>query len=276
VRRGIAVARDYTTRRSVLGKPLSQHPLHLSTITEMEIQFRGALQFMVDVLILLGKVECKVATQEEDLMLRLLTPLLKLYTAKQSIAVTSECLESLGGTGYMEDSDMPRLLRDTQVGSIWEGTTNVLSLDVWRPIKSNGALEAYVARIRGKTAQINNPKLKTSVDTILNSLDSIVTSATKYATQPDILETFARCFAYDLSRTYIAALLVEHAHWSGKATDIEIARRWTHEQVLIHLGDGDSDYVTLTRNIALDIDPQTNKSRGTGNTTPDGKIRSRY
>ena len=51
----------------------------------------------------------------------------------------SEGVESFGGAGYLEDTDIPRLLRDAQVGSIWEGTTNVLALDVYRAIgKSQG------------------------------------------------------------------------------------------------------------------------------------------
>jgi len=254
MRRGIAVARDYCHRRYVLGRPLSEHPLHLATLTDMEINFRGGLQFLIDVLILMGKVECKVATHEEDVMLRLLTPLLKLFTAKQSIAITSECIESLGGTGYMEDSDMPRMLRDAQVGSIWEGTTNVLSLDVWRPIKSNGALEVFMSYTKGKLAQINNKQLNCAVNTILKSLDVISSSAKSFSQELDILETFARQFAFRLSQTYIAALLLEQAEWSGKESDIEIARRWTNEQVsLAKIGEIGSTYISLNKSIALDI-----------------------
>ena len=53
--------------------------------------------------------------------------------------MVSEGLESFGGAGYLEDTDLPRILRDVQVNSIWEGTTNVLSLDVCRAIaKSRG------------------------------------------------------------------------------------------------------------------------------------------
>lgn len=56
----------------------------------------------------------------------------------------SEGLESFGGAGYLEDTDIPRLLRDAQVGSIWEGTTNVLALDVYRAIgKSQGQVNFY-------------------------------------------------------------------------------------------------------------------------------------
>lgn len=69
---------------------------------------------------------------EEQLLLRLLVPLGKLYTAKQAVAQVSEGLECFGGQGYMEDTNIGRILRDTQVLPIWEGTTNILSLDVLR------------------------------------------------------------------------------------------------------------------------------------------------
>ncbi|GFS23539.1 acyl-CoA dehydrogenase family member 11 [Elysia marginata] len=55
----------------------------------------------------------------------------------QSVTVVSEGLECFGGQGYIEDTDLPRLLRDTQVTPIWEGTTNILSLDVLRAIRKS-------------------------------------------------------------------------------------------------------------------------------------------
>jgi len=71
--------------------------------------------------------------------LRLLTPITKLYTAKQSMQVSSEGQESFGGQGYIEDTGIPGLMRDAQVLPIWEGTTNVLSLAVLRSVfKSQG------------------------------------------------------------------------------------------------------------------------------------------
>jgi len=110
MRRGIAIARDFASRRSAFGGKLSENPLHLQTLADMETEFRGALQLWGYVLLLLGKNECGKSTKEEEVLLRLLTPLAKLYIAKQSISVTSEAIESLGGTGYMEDSDLPDYL----------------------------------------------------------------------------------------------------------------------------------------------------------------------
>lgn len=57
------------------------------------------------------------------------------------LSVATEGLESFGGVGYLEDSGLPKILRDGQVLSIWEGTTNVLALDVLRAIaKTNGGV----------------------------------------------------------------------------------------------------------------------------------------
>lgn len=70
-------------------------------------------------------------------LLRLITPLLKLFTAKYSFRTVSEGIEALGALGYMEDSYIPYMLRDSQVLSIWEGTTNVLVLDFLKIFKSN-------------------------------------------------------------------------------------------------------------------------------------------
>ena len=62
-----------------------------------------------------------------------------MYTAKKNISFSSEVLEAFGGVGYIEDSGIPKFLRDGQVLSIWEGTTNVLALDFLRAIKKEGA-----------------------------------------------------------------------------------------------------------------------------------------
>ncbi|TME52950.1 MAG: acyl-CoA dehydrogenase, partial [Chloroflexi bacterium] len=73
--------------------------------------------------------------------------LAKLYTAKQAVAVASEALECFGGQGYMEDTGLPRLLRDAQVLPIWEGTTSVLALDALRVLRKTEALDAVAAEL---------------------------------------------------------------------------------------------------------------------------------
>ncbi len=66
-----------------------------------------------------------------------MTPVLKLFTAKESVSLISEGLEAFGGLGYMENTRIPVILRDAQVLPIWEGTTNILSLDFVNDIFKN-------------------------------------------------------------------------------------------------------------------------------------------
>eukprot|EP01087_Luapelamoeba_hula_P006791 TRINITY_DN1688_c0_g1_i2.p1 TRINITY_DN1688_c0_g1~~TRINITY_DN1688_c0_g1_i2.p1 ORF type:complete len:477 (-),score=85.41 TRINITY_DN1688_c0_g1_i2:77-1507(-) len=133
MRKGIAVARDYAHRRKAFGKLIRDHPLHRHTLADLEVLYRGTAQLTFFLALLQGRAECKKSSKEEDEILRLLTPLGKLYISKRSVEAILECMECLGGAGYMEDAtDLPVTLRGQIVNNIWEGTTNILSLDLLR------------------------------------------------------------------------------------------------------------------------------------------------
>jgi acyl-CoA dehydrogenase len=138
MRRGIALARDYAGRRRAFGAPLAELPLHADTLAGLQAEYEAAFHLTFRVAELLGREEAGELTEREALLLRVLTPVAKLTTAKQVVAVTSECLECFGGAGYVEDTGLPVLLRDAQVLPIWEGTTNVLSLDTLRALRGEG------------------------------------------------------------------------------------------------------------------------------------------
>src|SRR5216117_1553757 len=160
MRRAIALATDYARRRRAFGKLLIEHPLHVETLADMQLELHAAFLLAFRVVELLGKEECGEANESELQLLRLLIPVAKLYTAKQAIAVTSEALEAFGGAGYVEDTGIPRLLRDAQVLSIWEGTTNVLSLDALRAMERTGALAAWTADMRCRVSGVQNAALR--------------------------------------------------------------------------------------------------------------------
>ena len=121
---------------------------------------------------LLGLQDSGAAGDSDLLLLRLLTPIGKLYTAKQAVSVVSEGLESFGGQGYIEDTGIPGLLRDAQVLPVWEGTTNVLSLDVIRALtKTRG--EAWTALVADVTDRLlppaaAHPALKPLTDKVMS------------------------------------------------------------------------------------------------------------
>src|SRR5437588_9398764 len=128
----------------------------------MQLELRAAFHLAFRVVELLGREECGEARDSDLQLLRLLIPVAKLYTAKQAIAIASETVEAFGGAGYVEDTGIPRLLRDAQVISIWEGTTNVLSLDTLRAIEREAAFEPFMADMRRRLQAIQAPALHAS------------------------------------------------------------------------------------------------------------------
>ncbi len=129
MRRGLALARSYAARREAFGAPLERQPLHADTLAALEAETWGAFLMTFLLVELHGRLEAGEIDDGDRALLRLVTPLTKLVTGKQAVTVVSEVIESFGGAGYVEDTGLPQLLRDTQVLPIWEGTTNVLSLD---------------------------------------------------------------------------------------------------------------------------------------------------
>src|SRR5437588_8015589 len=147
MRRGLMLARGYASRRRAFGKLLEEQPLHRQILVELAVDAEACLLLTMRLAELLGRVEQRVATEQEANVFRLGTSLAKLYTAKRAVAAASEAIEAFGGQGYMEDTGLPRLLRDAQVLPIWEGTTNVLSLDALRVLGKPGIAEAYLGEL---------------------------------------------------------------------------------------------------------------------------------
>lgn len=228
MRRIMTLAQDYCLRRSVFGKLLIDHPLHMQTLARMEVETRAAFLLTMEISRLLGKQECNEASDIELHVPRVLTPIAKLYTAKQCIQVVSEGLESFGGQGYIEDTGLPVLLRDAQVLPIWEGTTNVLSLDVLKSVfKSEGqvlnAFHLYVSE-KLSTASSSHSTLSTLRQQVQSSMDALL-SPQHFGLISGPLA--ARDLAYSLARIYIASLLIEHASWKDSSEqDIQVAVRW--------------------------------------------------
>ncbi|XP_066516306.1 acyl-CoA dehydrogenase family member 11-like [Hoplias malabaricus] len=230
MRRVTQLSREYSTKRWAFGKLLKDHALHVQTLSRLEVETRAAFLLMMEVCRLLGREESGVATERESHLLRLLTPVAKLYTGKQAVAVVSEGLESFGGQGYIEDTGLPAMLRDAQVLSIWEGTTNVLSLDVLRSIaKSSGlVLQAFFTHteecLRGA-----GPALSPAVSSLRSALSVLTSFLQTHLQHPAApkAELFARDLAYSLARIYMGVLLVDHASWDrASQTDIYAALRW--------------------------------------------------
>jgi len=226
MRKIISLARDYATRRKAFGRRLSDHSLHLQTLAKMEVETRGCSLLMLDLARQLGLHDVSAISDQDLLLLRLMTPVAKLYTAKMAVATLSEGLECFGGQGYIEDTGIPGLLRDSQVLPIWEGTTNILSLDVVRAVqKTKGeVLQAFLSKVTQIDQMAEkSPQLKKVSSKVL---DAVQQSFAMISKNPELLEHGARDFAFTLAHTYIATLLVEFALKTGSELDCEVASAW--------------------------------------------------
>jgi alkylation response protein AidB-like acyl-CoA dehydrogenase len=245
MRRAIALATDYARRRTAFGKPLIEQPLHVETLAQIRLEFRAAFLLAFRVVELLGREECGEASDAELHLLRLLTPVAKLYTAKQAVAVASEVVEAFGGAGYVEDTGIPRLLRDAQVLPIWEGTTNVLSLDTLRAIEKADALPAWIADLRRRVAGIKDGPCAARINEAVNAMENYFAHK---RTDTETQQTAARSIAYSIARTEAATLLVEYAQATDDPAAPAAARRWC-AGTLFQIVDADGRYCADSRSL---------------------------
>jgi len=242
MRKMVSLARDYSTRRKAFGDIIANQPLHVQTLARMEVETRGCSILMFELARLLGQQDNNSISDQDLLLLRLMTPVAKLYTAKQAVAVCSEGLECFGGQGYIEDTGIPALLRDAQVLPIWEGTTNILSLDVVRAIaKTKGeVLKAFLAKItevQHQAEKIEN--VGAGVDKIAGLVHQSFAIINKH---PEILEFCARDLSFTLANTYIGTLLLEHALRTGHKIDVDVATAWMDREMAPILNKRNNQY----------------------------------
>ncbi|KAF8463145.1 hypothetical protein BDZ91DRAFT_796643 [Kalaharituber pfeilii] len=183
MRRGLAIAKAFAQVRKISNRALAHTPLHLRTLSHLETVFRAQLHLTFLAVSLLGFDEHPeyisnppvVATSTQQYIMTsiqseppnyllpangpgavralflIVTPLAKALTAKASIAALAECMESLGGVDYLENEEfggmnVQRLFRDANVLSIWEGTTNVLAVEL---VKSLLRISDVTSGLRG-------------------------------------------------------------------------------------------------------------------------------
>lgn len=139
-------ARHYIAERVAFRKPVIEHALARETLLDVEAEQRAALLLTFEVVDLIGREDR--GDEDAKRIRRFLTPMVKAVTGKLAVPVVSECMELIGGNAYIEESPMPRVLRDAQVLPIWEGTTNILALDTARAVRKGDGHEPVLGRIR--------------------------------------------------------------------------------------------------------------------------------
>ncbi len=211
-----AIARDYARRRLACGQTLDTQPLHLDTLALAQARAEACLHLGFHLVDLIGRREHDGLGELGEMELRLLTSVAKLTTAKAAAGCASEVIEAFGGAGYVEDTGLPTLLRDTAVLPIWEGTTNVLSLDLLRVLQEGTGFDALMALAGRCRAGCSDPRL---VEAAVFAESSIRRAAEWHeqrltAGDSQALEAGARRLALMIGHSVALALLAEHAQWA--------------------------------------------------------------
>ncbi|EDY9312797.1 isovaleryl-CoA dehydrogenase [Salmonella enterica] len=150
MRRAFSVAIYHAHQRQAFGKPLIAQPLMRQILSRMALGLEG----QTALLFRLARAWEQHREAKEALWARLFTPAAKFAICKQGIPFVAEAMEVLGGMGYCEESELPRLYREMPVNSIWEGSGNIMCLDVLRVLtKQHGAydvLSEVFAEVKGQ------------------------------------------------------------------------------------------------------------------------------
>ena len=199
IRRAVAEASWHVAHRSAFGSLLADKPLMQNVIADLAVESEAATVAAMRLAAAVDGTSDPQASAHESALRRIGLPLAKFWVCKRAPMVAAEALECLGGNGYVEDSGMPLLFRESPLNSIWEGSGNVNALDVLRALsREPETLEAWLVEV-GK-ARGEDPRLDRAITHVLESLADVTE-----------LELRARRVAGQMAACLQGALLVQHA-----------------------------------------------------------------
>ena len=150
MRRALTEALHVARHRVAFGRPLARMPLMRRQLLKMAVRTEQARTMVFQTARALERADRERGPAAS--LARILTPLIKFRACRDARGVTGDAMEVRGGCGYIEEWSDARLLRDAHLGSIWEGTSNIVALDVLRAIRRDGALPALRAHVDGLLA----------------------------------------------------------------------------------------------------------------------------
>jgi putative acyl-CoA dehydrogenase len=152
MRMALARALHHTRHRSVFGKPLAEQPMMRAVLADMALEMEAVI---AGVMRLCRSFDLAPGAPQEAARARLLTPAVKYWVCKAAPAFVYEAMECLGGNGYVEEGFIARLYREAPVNAIWEGSGNVMGLDVLRAFARDGeAARAVLDRLAQEAADL--------------------------------------------------------------------------------------------------------------------------
>jgi putative acyl-CoA dehydrogenase len=197
MRQALAQATHHCAHRSAFGRRLVDQPLMAGVLADLAVEAEAATTTMLR----LGAAYDRADDDEHEARFRRLgTAVAKYWLCKRHPTMAAEALECLGGNGYVEESMMPRLFRESPLNGIWEGSGNVICLDVLRSMaRQPESVEAFFVELA--CAQ--------GVD---HRLDAAVADLRRQLARRDNLEARARRIVETMALVLQGALLVRYGH----------------------------------------------------------------
>lgn len=188
----------YARQRSAFGKHLSDQPLMASVLVDLALESEASMQLAMHL------AQAYESEADGDLLARawkrIMTPAAKFWVCKRSVEITGEAMEVFGGNGYVQESIVSRLFREAPVNSIWEGSGNVMCLDVLRAMGREPEAARLLLQDLSDMAA-DHPLLTAMTQSLARRLSAA----------PDALEPQARRLVQDLCLLAQACLLHRHA-----------------------------------------------------------------
>jgi acyl-CoA dehydrogenase len=212
MRRNAFEAPTHTRGRSTFGRRLDLHPLMRDTLAELVVDSVAGLTAAMGVADLSDRADA--GDHEAAAALRLLTPLFKMHGTERARVCATEGMEVRGGNGFIEDWPDARLLRDVYVHAIWEGSGNVIALDVQRAIQ-HGALPGYLGDTERRAESVSTGGVMAPLGGVLvDALQSIELQllALDAIDDPDARQLPLRRIARRMATLAIGARLAEQAN----------------------------------------------------------------
>jgi putative acyl-CoA dehydrogenase len=199
MRMALAQAVHHCRHRQAFGRRLSDQPMMRTVLADMALVVEAAVALVMR---LARALDRTASDAREAAYARILTPAVKFWVCKTAPALIAEAMECLGGNGYVEESMLPRLYREAPVNAIWEGSGNVMALDVLRAFDRDGVSALVSDLARGTSglpgcadaaASITNKRTEADARAMVTHLALLAASAAiRSGPPPTVAEAFAR------------------------------------------------------------------------------------
>lgn len=223
MRRAYTEAKDYAMDREAFGNKLTAYPMVQETLVKLAVKLEVETSSTFKLINLFDKVMQKNsnATTNEQALLRLYIAVLKKETAEQSIAFCHEAIEMHGGNGYIEDFVTPRLLRDAQVLTVWEGTANILGLEVMRLMEKFRIHEVFIQEMKEQLDTLPSGELTKPLVTAIDDLEKFIENIQQMDERTRLM--YPKKIAKKMAAIFEGISTVEDAYGSGEGQAREMA-----------------------------------------------------